>query len=131
MRVPSSVVMRSFADLGVVFEEADPDDRDLIRTARMTGDLGPLLDHLAATDPEMTRTRSLLIHSALTLAVVDAGLDPDDLVKDARSALALFDKAASQPDFHEHLTPPLRRQFRARIQRMIKKAERFESDWSG
>jgi hypothetical protein len=79
----------------------------------------------------MTRTRSLLIHSAMTLAVVDAGLDPDDLAEDARSALALYDKAASQPDFREHLTPPLRRQFRARLQRMIKKAERFQSDWSG
>jgi hypothetical protein len=125
MRVSRAGADRSFCDLGVVFCEADPYDRAAIRTARLTGDLGPLLDHLEATDPDMTSTRSLLLHAALTLALVDAGRDPDSLVEDARNALALYDRAAARPDFAEHLTPPLRRQFRARIKRMIARADRF------
>lgn len=127
MRVSRAIADRSFADLGVVFCDADPADRAPLRTARLTGDLGPLLDHLAATDPEMARTRSLILHAAMGLACVDAGLDPDSLAEDVGAALSLWERAAARPDIATHLTPPLRRQFRARIKRMITRAEAFEA----
>ncbi|MBF9061427.1 hypothetical protein HKCCSP123_19790 [Rhodobacterales bacterium HKCCSP123] len=106
--------------------DADPADRALIRRARITSDPGPLLDHLADTGPVMTRARRLLIHSALTLALVE-----DGLAGQARAALTLLDRAAIPDDSVQRPTPPLRRQARARRRCLISRVERVEDDWRG
>lgn len=127
MRIAPGAVRRGFADLGVVFYEADTDDRALIRQARLDGDLGPLLDHIARVDPEITATRSLLLHAAIKLSLVNSGVFIDSLVEDISAARALFDVAVTRPDIYDHITPALRAQFRGRLSRMAKRAATFSA----